>query len=257
MFSFFAFIFGLIVGSFLNVVILRLKNGERFNAARSYCPHCRGQLAWYDNMPVVSFLALRGHCRYCRKPISWQYPLVELACGLLWLGAYLKFGAPALLAGTSFLPALTFGLFGSVLLTLFVFDFRWYILPDEVTLPGLGLALLFNILAGYDWHLLVVLAAVGSAWFWIQHAISRGRWVGAGDIRLGAMVGAMVGSWPGLLVAFMLTYLGGSLVGLGLLATGRKHWQSQLPLGTFMTVATVITLLWGLPLWQWYLGFLW
>ncbi len=253
------FLFGLCLGSFLNVVILRLANGEPFLTARSYCPKCRKQLTWYDNLPLLSFVLLRARCRTCRQPISWQYPLVELTSGLLWLAGYLWF-PPQLTSVFTFanvLPFLTFGVFASLLLTLFVFDARWYILPDEVTLPGLVVAFMLNVLAGKDWHLLVVLGLVGASWFWLQYAVSRGRWVGDGDIRLGALVAVIVGSFPSLLLVFLLAYVSGALVGLALLATGKKTWGSQLPLGTFLTAATLLVLLWGDSLWQWYSSFLW
>jgi prepilin signal peptidase PulO-like enzyme (type II secretory pathway) len=253
------FVFGLCVGSFLNVVILRLANNERFSASRSYCPSCRHQLAWFDLVPLASFILLRGRCRYCQAHISWQYPLVEAASGVLWLSGYLWL-APELSTAISFgavLPLLTFGVFGSLLLALFVFDARWYILPDEVTLPALAVALTLNIWRGYDWHTLVTLGLVGAGWFYIQYAVSKGKWVGDGDMRLGALVAVMVGSFPALFILFLLTYLSGALVGLGLLAAGKKTWGGQLPLGTFMTAATIVVLVWGEPLWQWYSGFLW
>lgn len=258
MFSFLAFVFGLVVGSFLNVVLTRLKAGEALTG-RSRCPNCRKQLAWYHNIPVVSFLLLRGRCRYCQAPISWQYPLVEVASGLLWTLGYLWFGAE-LSFGVSFgsaLPLLSFGVFSSFLLALFVFDLRWYILPDEVTLPGIVVVFVLGLLGGKDWQTLLLVGLVGAAWFWVQHAVSQGAWVGDGDIRLGALVALMVGSWAGLLLVFLLTYLSGALVGMGLMITRQKTWQSHLPLGTFLTAATVVVLLWGGSLWQWYSGFLW
>ncbi len=246
----FALLFGLCVGSFLNVLVLRLKVGERLTG-RSRCPRCQKQLTWYHNIPLVSFVALRGQCAFCQKPISWQYPLVEVASGLLWLAAYLNFGSGSLL------DVFAFGIFASVLLTLFVFDVRWYVLPDEVTVPGIALALVLNLVRGYSWVELVLTSLTGAAFFFVQHAVSRGRWVGSGDIRLGALMGAMLGTFTGLGVALALAYVSGSLVGIGLIVAKRRRLSSQLPFGAFLAPATVMALLWGDKLWQWYLGLLW
>ncbi len=239
---------GLIVGSFANVVIFRLIKQKNI-LGRSVCHRCLKQLNWYENIPVLSFIFLRGKCLGCRQKISWQYPLVELASGILWLVAWLVF--------TDLVPALVFGVFSTILLILFVFDLRWYILPDLITIPGIILALLLNLLLGQDWLWLVGAGAIGAAWFLLQYVLSHGKWVGSGDIRLGALMGVMLASWQGLLVALLLAYLAGSVVAVVLVALKKKEWQSQIPFGTFLTVATIITLGWGGQLWDWYLGLVW
>lgn len=250
------FFFGLAVGSFLNVVVLRLRAGESLGG-RSHCAKCLRQLRWYHNIPLVSFGALRGRCAYCFKPISWQYPAVELASGLLWLAGYLWFMPPGAALPTDWLRVLMFAVFASLWLALFVYDVRWYELPDELTLPGIAIALAFNVALGRQLVPLVLASAVGAAFFGIQYAASRGRWVGDGDVRAGAMAGAMVGTLPMLGLTLLLAYVGGSLIGVTLLAFRRKGWKSQLPFGAFLAPATLITLLWGPPLWHWYLGLLW
>jgi len=271
MLVFFIFIFGLCLGSFLNVLILRLKSGQSLSG-RSICPSCKQTIAWYDNIPLLSFIILQAKCRTCQVKISWQYPAVELISGLLWLVGYLKFIAPS--QAGSFLTHsgllnlwqsnpivcwhfFIFCIFASILLVLFVFDTRWYILPDQITIPAIAIALVFNLFLGLDWRWLLGSMVLGAAWFGLQYVISRGTWVGEGDIRFGALVGAMVASWQGLVVTFFVSYVGGSIVAIILLLLHKKGWKSQLPMGAFLAVATVIALLWGSDLWVWYLGLLW
>lgn len=251
------FVFGLLWGSFLNVVILRLKAGQAITG-RSQCPHCKRQLKWYENVPVVSFVVLGGKCRTCRQLISWQYPLVELVCGILWLVGALYWPTLASSGTLQLWPAVVFGLFASILLTLFVFDARWYILPDEITVSGIVLALLLNgFVLGVGWWPMVVASALGTAWFGWQYAVSRGKWVGSGDIRLGALMGAMLGSWQSLLVALVLAYCLGSAAAVYLLVRKQKGWGSQFPFGTVLTISTCGSLLWGSAIWHWYMGLVW
>lgn len=248
MFLIFFFIVGLIVGSFLNVVIFRLKQEKKLNG-RSLCLNCKQQLKWYHNIPVLAFIFLRGRCAYCRGPISWQYPLVELASGVLFtLGYYIFY--------PNLEHAVVFALFSSFLITLFVFDLRWYMLPDAITLPAIVVAFAANIYIDKSWLWLMLSAAIGASWFAVQYWVSKGKWVGDGDIRLGALVGAMVASWQGLLIVFFLSYVSGAVVGVILMAAGKKQLSSHLPFGTFLTVATLITLFWGEKIWQWYVGLL-
>ena len=258
MLGLFIFIFGLTLGSFLNVLILRLKSGQNLGG-RSRCPECKKQIAWYDNIPLLSFVILQAKCRTCRAKISWQYPAVEFVSGLLWLAGYFKFVTPDWWQNSSvaWLQFFSFGIFVSILLVLFVFDTRWYILPDQITIPAIVLALVLNLFLGVDWPWLLGSVALGAAWFWLQHVISRGTWVGEGDIRLGALVGALVGTWQGLVLTFFIAYVGGSIIAIALLLLHKKGWKSQLPMGAFLTIATTVTLLWGSDLWVWYSTLLW
>jgi len=277
------FLLGLALGSFFNVVILRLV-AEQSISGRSHCPHCGTQLKWYDNIPLLSFIWLRGRCHYCHKHISWQYPLVELAAGLLWLVGYLviasgsealsyssqgiassstwlglamTWGGGLAMTPAGWLAVITFGIFASFLLILFVFDLRWYILPDVITLSGLVAALALNFYLGKDWRWLVGATILGAAWFGFQYAVSRGKWVGSGDIRLGALIGAMLASWQGLVMALFGAYLLGSVVAIPLLVLKKKGLKSELPFGTFLTLTTLTALLWGDQIWQWYILLLW
>lgn len=248
------FLFGVGWGSFLNVLVLRLRAGEPLTG-RSRCTSCFKQLRWYHNLPLVSFGALKGKCAYCFKPISWQYPLVEFASGLLWLAGYERYAAAAL--SGNWLPAAAFWLLVSILLVLFVFDVRWYIVPDEVTLPGIALAILLALLLGVPVATVLFTSAFGALFFLGQHFVSGGRWVGDGDIRFGALVGAMVGTLPLFGLTLLMAYVGGALVSVPLLIFKRKGWQSQLPFGAFLAPAGLVTLLWGQQLLGWYLSIVW
>lgn len=164
--------------------------------------------------------------------------------------AYLRFSS------AGWLDIVAFGVFANILLVLFVFDFRWYILPDEITLTGIALALAFNLARGFWVGELVISTCVGALFFALQYILSRGRWVGSGDIRLGALVGAMVGTYIGLGVTLLVAYVAGSIVGLALIAFKRRSLKSQLPFGAFVAPAAIIALLGAEPIWAWYLGLL-
>lgn len=259
-FYFLVFIFGLLAGSFFNVVIWRSRHGKKITLSRSACPHCHRVLGFWDLWPVLSFIFQGGRCRYCRQPISWQYPLVELAtAGLFVLATQSVLGSLTyqniLTNFEVFLFWLRQLVFFSFLLLIFIYDWRWYLIPDRFTLPAMVAALGFNLWLGFDWWNLALGGLVGFSFFYLQYAVSRGHWIGGGDLRLGFLMGLMVG-WPGVIVALTLSYFSGALVGAILLIFRRKTWQSRLPFGVFLTVATVVTLVWGERIIDWYLNLL-
>ncbi len=267
----FIFLFGLIIGSFLNCLIWRLYQKENI-VDRSYCPKCRQRIAWYDNIPILSFVLLGGRCRHCRKPISWQYPVVELTTAILFLLAFYKniqypitnnqiifnnqypiFNYFSLLTSNFLLLTFRDWFIICVMIVIFVYDLRWYMILDKVTLPACAAVLILNLLSGYNlWNILISGIICGS-FFLIQFLISGGKWIGGGDIRLGLLMGLVLG-WPQVLVAIMLAYLIGSIAGLILIFSGRKKWDSAVPLGVFLTLATVITLFYGQNILNWYLN---
>lgn len=242
---------GLIVGSFCNSVIARtagpLAAYSPFRG-RSRCPHCQVVLRARDLVPVVSFALLGGRCRACHQPISWQYPLVELALGVLfaWTGAQ-WFGSPFLLVFVW--SAL------SILTILFVTDLRYGLLPDVITIPAIGFFIIFQFARGaLDWSLVAALS-VGGGFFLLQHLVSRGRWVGGGDIRLGALIGVLVG-WPHILGVLIGSYCLGGIVAAWLLITHRARLGATLPLGTFLTLTAAVFLFWGDKIIHWYVALL-
>lgn len=241
----FIFLLGLAVGSFLNVAIFRLKQGKSFFFGRSFCPQCQKQIAWYDNIPLLSFVLLGGRCRQCQKPIGWQYPLVELAAGLIFLFLYWHFGLT--------LKFWIYLVLTSVLLIIFVYDLKYGQILDEVAVP----AMIFSFFAGLYLKLgfwnLILAAVLGAGFFGLQYLVSAGRWVGDGDIRLGALMGLMLG-WKYLLVALFLAYLIGAGVSLVLLALKKKAMSSEIPFGPFLAAGTFIALIYGRQILAWYLN---
>lgn len=254
----FIFLFGLIIGSFLNCLVWRLYSGEGMTK-RSYCPQCKAQISWYDNIPVVSFVLLKGKCRHCQEKISLQYPLIELATGLLFLLAWrqvLGTGFPSYeFQVTSLIELLRYFFIIAVMLMILIFDARWYLIPDKITLPAIAILFPLNLLVGFEWQNLLISGIIGGSFFLFQHIISRGKWVGGGDIRMGVLMGVALGL-TGLAVALFLAYIIGSLVGIGLMLAGKKKWSSQVPFGIFLSTGSLVALFWGAELADWYLGLL-
>ncbi len=241
----FVFIFGLALGSFLNVVINRLGSEKSALRGRSVCPHCRVLIAWYDNIPLISFIVLGARCRSCHQKISWQYPLVELGTAIALVLLYFRFDIMPTFWG--------YALFTAFLIIIFVYDLKTYLILDWVSVPAMGIAYIVNMLLGRDVVSLLLGAALGAGFFAAQFFLSRGRWVGDGDIRLGAVMGLMLG-WQLLLVALFIAYVVGAAVGVVLLALRRKQASSQVPFGPFLTLATFVTLLYGQELLTWYVN---
>lgn len=245
-----SFLLGLAIGSFLNCVIFRLEKGEQFWHGRSHCFSCQKELGFTDLVPIGSFLWQKGRCRHCRKKISWQYPLVELATAVLFsLAVWWRLDADSAIA---FEWLFRDWLFLSFLIVIFVYDLKHYLILDKVIIPAVVVALALNLLLGMAWQSLAIGVLVGGIFFLLQYLVSHGRWLGGGDIRLGVLMGVMLG-WPGTAIAITLAYFIGSIFSLILLALKKKDWQSQLPLGTFLTVAIVITMFWGKEILDWYL----
>jgi len=261
------FIFGLIIGSFINCLIWRLHTREKM-WGRSYCPKCGKTIVWYDNIPVLSFVLLKGRCRQCGERISWQYPVVELTTGILFALAFFMnyelgimnygfygFNIFSVIHHSSFIIQLVRDWFIIIVMVIiFVYDLRWYLILDKVTLPACIVVLILNLFLGVSWLSLLISAIIGSSFFLIQFIVSRGRWIGGGDIRLGLLMGLVLGRWDYLLLAIGLAYFIGSIVGIGLIIFGKKKWDAKLPLGVFLSIATVITILFGSEIINWYLN---
>ena len=246
-----AALFGAVIGSFLNVCILRWGAEPKQSVVRprSRCPRCGKGLAWYDNIPVISWLLLRARCRGCGAPISAQYPLIELATAGIW--AYMAWRYDISL------EALRGAVFGTILLGITMTDAREYIIPDEFTWGGLVIGLLFSLADGLPGVGAAVLgAAVGFALLWLVG--TAGTWIfkedamGGGDIKMMAMVGAFVG-WQGVLVTIFIGALLGSLVFVPLLLAGQKK---LVPFGIFLSIGAAISYAFGPDLIGWYGRFL-
>lgn len=239
---------GLAVGSFLNVVILRLPRGESIVSPPSHCPSCETPLRWHHNIPLLSWIALRGRCASCRAWIGWQYPLVEAATAAIWAGNVAAYGVgPEALRAIAFL---------TLLLAIAVTDARFYIIPDELSLGGAVLGVALALLAGNPTLQEAAIGAVaGGGALWLIAIL--GTWafkkeaMGGGDIKLMTMIGAFLG-WQGALLTVFLGALAGTLVFVPI------AWKSDrlVPFGLFLAVGAALALYLGDPLLDWYLGFL-
>lgn len=246
---------GLLIGSFLNVVILRTHAGEEFVKSRSRCPHCRHELAPIDLVPVLSWLWLRGRCRYCKKPISYQYALVELITACLFLLIFNNFWP---VSGVAELAALLLWLYvAGSLIVLAVYDLKWLILPDKVLLPLIAPAALIaiiNSLHSGSWQPLLgaALAAVlfGGVFYGLA-AVSGGKWMGGGDIKLAFVMGLLLGlklTAVAMFVAFNLA----AMIGLAFIGLRRLNIKQQIPFGPFLIIGIFYALLFGHALIDWY-----
>jgi len=252
------FVFGACVGSFMNVVIFRVHEGESVARGRSKCQACQAPICAGDLIPILSYLRLKGRCRSCRSVISWQYPSVELATGLIFLLFYVMVASQGVdNLGLLFfvLMILRYWVFTAYLVVIFVYDLRYMLIIDQFTIPGMMLAILFNLWLGVlsAWSVLVG-GAVLAGFFWVQFALSRGAWVGGGDIRMGALMGFMLGLEQGL-VALLLAYVLGAVVGVVMIVSGKATRKTPVPFGTFLAAATLIVLFAGESILDWYLGF--
>ncbi|MDP2735895.1 MAG: prepilin peptidase [bacterium] len=257
MISFFVFLAGLVIGSFLNAAIYRLEQGESVLKGRSYCPHCRHTLAWYDLVPLLSFVFLQGRCRHCAKKISLQYPLVELASGILFVAAFFTLSGGEALAGFSGAAQVAYlWTVFSLLLFVFVYDLKHFIIPDVAVYPAAALALLWQATLGGS-LLPVLLSALGAAmFFYAIHAFSKGAWMGLGDAKLALFMGLFLG-FPGILTALFLAFLAGAAVGVTLIMLKKKGMRSEVPFGPFLVLGTLAALFWGNELVDFYLSFFW
>lgn len=254
------FMFGTVIGSFLNVLTLRLPAGHKASG-RSYCPHCRRQLRALDLVPLASFIFLLGRCRHCKYPISFRYPLVELATGLLFLFAYFS-ALPVSLLDYFVVARLLFCV--AVCIVVFIIDFEHYLILDRVILSASAVMFGWNVaLDIFIGHFSItsfsmislVCGLVGYVFIWLLWKTSQGRWIGLGDAKLLLFLGLVLG-FPSLLVAFLLALALGTIVSLALLVTNRKTMKSQIPFGTFLVVGAYVALLYGQSLWQQYLVFM-
>jgi leader peptidase (prepilin peptidase) / N-methyltransferase len=266
-FYLFSFLFGLCIGSFLNALEYRLKNKKNFVTGRSMCPLCQKQLKWWHNIPLLSFTFLKGKCAFCKTKINWQYPLVELVTGFLFLGIFfiaqnfLEFGQLYFLIKLFWLWMIT-----AVLVFIFVYDFKYMLILDSITLPAIFVSLAVQVFLifsknngwsgfWFDYKMVLFSAIIGGGWFLVLYLISKGKWIGGGDIRLGFLMGALL-PWTSLVGALAFSYVLGTFIVLPLVLSKKKGLKSEVPFGVFLVPSTFIFLFWGERVIDWYLGFL-
>jgi len=243
---------GLVVGSYLNVLVHRIPRGKSTVLPRSSCPYCHAPIRARDNLPVLSFLLLRGRCRHCRAPISWRYPVIEGLTALLFMASLSRFGI-----GPTLAHALVFS---CLMVLLAAIDIEHFLLPDRLTLPGILAGLGFQL-----WHPMpgllsaVIGTLVGAGililvinyWYWLRGE----EGMGIGDVNMLALIGAFLG-WQGVLTTIVLATSSGALVGIGMLLAGRLGMRSRLPFGFFLALGGLLSLFFGDPLIAYYAQFL-
>jgi leader peptidase (prepilin peptidase)/N-methyltransferase len=239
---FIIFLFGLCVGSFLNVLIYRLPHSLPITGF-SFCPKCKKRIIWQDNIPLVSFICLGGKCRFCHSPISFQYPLVELATGILtvflfWFYSY------------NFFYLIFYLLIFYALLVVFVSDWRYQIVPDQVIYPAIAISLL-KVVTFEEFRLNFLLSGFGAGLFFlILYFATLQKGMGMGDIKLAFLMGLILG-FPKIILALYLSFLTGAFFGVILILVGKKRFGEHVPFGPFLCGATFVSLFWGEEIIKW------
>ena len=242
----FIFLFGAIVGSFLNCVIYRLEIGKSFIGGRSFCPKCKKEIKARDLIPIISFVLLRGKCRYCQSRISLQYPLVEFLTAILFVIVFLY--SSSLFSLVFLLPIF------ALMILIFVYDLKYYLIPDS--------AILLAILLTVIWHITVmpieqitpfVFSAIGASLFFATiYFVSKGEWIGFGDVKLALFMGLFLG-FPNIFVALFLSFVIGSVVGVLAILLKKKKLKSELPFAPFLISGTILAFFYGSEILNWYL----
>ena len=238
------FLYGIVIGSFLNVCIYRIPKKESIVKVRSHCMSCGYQLKWYDLVPVFSYLFLGGKCRKCKQKISVQYPLIELLNGVLYCIVFAGYGLSV--------DALLYALLGSALITLSVIDFRTYEIPVGINIFILALGLIRIVTDYADWLDYAVGFLAVSIFLYLLYWITKGRGIGGGDIKLMAVCGLVLG-WEKIVLAFVLGCIIGSVIHVARMKiSGQGH---VLAFGPYLSIGVMISALAGEQMIAWYLSF--
>jgi len=257
----YALAIGAVIGSFLNVVIHRYPREESIVFPPSHCPNCNYQIRWFDNVPVLSYLALRGRCRNCRVAISLRYPLIELANALFYLAIFQRTGVSIFFIPIAAIVSMT--------IVLIYIDLEIQILPDVIDLPGIAIGLGIGAFAAGErfpdlmladsWLDSLIGAAMGAlVLFGIAFAyrlIRRIEGMGLGDVKMLAMIGAIVG-WRALFPALMIASTSGAVIGLIVAMRSKRGMQAAIPFGVFLGIALLVVMFFGPTLLEWYLALL-
>ncbi|MFC1640492.1 prepilin peptidase [Patescibacteria group bacterium] len=257
--SIFLFILGLIIGSAINALAYRIKVKKKFTKGRSFCPHCKHTLGPLDLIPVVSYLMQKGKCRYCKKKIGIHYPLIELLTAFSFTGFYLFSGIidPDIFATSDDLYKLIFGLvYISFLVFIILYDAKNLLILDVVVYPLIIIAFLGSwVVFQTPLDEILMGGAVGFGFFALMHLMSRGKWIGMGDLKLGLALGLMFGLWL-FLVCLFFAYIFGAAISILMLARKKKKVGDKIPFGPFLAGAAIFTLIIGPHILNWYIKFL-
>ncbi|MDP2820773.1 MAG: prepilin peptidase [bacterium] len=243
-FYIFIFLFGLAIGSFINCLVHRMEKEESSLFKGSYCPKCRHKLAWFDLIPLLSFVLLKGKCRYCQKEISFQYPIVELVAGILFVLVFFNFGY-------SLLSVFYFFLIFS-LLSIFLFDLKFSIIPDKIIFPSIFAVLIFYLIfflkdANFSAEILFnffLAAILASLFFFTIYFFSKGKAMGFGDVKLGFLLGLIFGL-PKIILVLWLAFIIGGPFAIFLIFLKKKTLKSEIALGPFLIIASFIIIFLG------------
>ena len=243
-------IFGAIVGSFLNVCIIRIPEEESIVIPGSHCPHCKTPIRFYDNIPLVSYLLLRGKCRYCNESISFQYPFIEGLTAICSFVIFIKFGPS--------LNYLFYFSFVAALIVITVIDFHHQIIPDVISIPGIGVGLLGSVFVPdmtFLDSLIGVLVGGGSLFLvaTLYRWLFKREGMGGGDVKLLAMIGGFLG-WKSVILTILLSSFIGSIMGILIMIFKGKGFRTAIPFGPFLSLGAVISLFYGEFIIGWYLG---
>lgn len=243
-------LFGLLVGSFLNVCIYRLPRGTSIVWPASACGSCRRELRWFENIPIVSWVVLGAKCARCKASISLQYPLVEAITAVLFVLVAATTPVGPLLAARL--------LFVCALIVLFGIDLEHQILPNAITLPGIGIGLAFSLVASPGWRASLLGVVLGGgvlyAIAWGYYMLRKEEGLGMGDVKMLGMIGAFLG-WQAVLLTLVLASFSGAIIGVAMIALQRGSMKYALPFGTFLAIGAVVAMLAGQPIIDWYAGF--
>lgn len=247
-------VFGVLLGSFLNAWIYRTRTSNlSILRGRSVCARCKKTLRAIDNVPILSFFLLKGLCRWCKKPISKQYPIIEAATSLVFLFIawhHIKTGMGAI-------EIVRDSAIAYFLIFVFVYDYLYQEIWDRATTIPALIYIPFALYFSWDtWQSLLLGAVIGAGFFYLQFTLSKGRWVGGGDVRLGFFMGVILGT-PKIILALLLAYVIGAFWSVFLILTKRKTIKDVTAFGTYLTLGTFISLLFGEAIIEFYMGLLW
>ncbi len=250
--EFLVFVFGICIGSFLNVCIYRLPESKSIVHPRSMCPRCGTLIAFYDNIPIFSYIALRGKCRHCAARISFRYPVIECISGIFAVGVFLKYGL-------SF-EALIYFTFIATLLAITFIDIDHQIIPDVISLPGIPIFFAASFALSditLVESILGILIGGGSLWIVAQlyYVLTRKEGMGGGDIKLLAMMGAIIG-WKGVLFTIFVASAIGTVVGMLVMVKSRTSMKLKVPFGPFLAIGAIAYIFLGPQLIAWYFNLL-
>lgn len=253
------FVLGTAVGSFLSVVVYRLHTGEKgMIRGRSQCPACKTKLKWFHLIPIFSWIFLRGRCSDCGKKISSHYIVMEFVTGLIFLFTFLNWNFIDQFNAIDWTTLQTFILYiveATFLLAIFFYDLMYKEIPDRLSIPAIAIAIIGVLsLQILRWDNMLIGAAVIGGFFLLQFIASKGRWIGGGDIRLGVLMGALLG-WKLGLTALAIAYIIGGIFSLFLLLKRKISKNSEIAFGPFLVTGTFIALFYGQAILDWYLNF--